>query len=256
MARFEIEIDDKGEFQGEVPEAVNAILKRVEATAHGAGYGKGAQKSAEEAKAQIEANVKAELAKREALAPLEKEKWARIEEDNKTLNARLSELMRESDRTLKGREESHAREILQRSEALSARNKRIEALMEDQLEGLALASGARDESLSELKVILKSSIGYTDEMEPFVKGEDGQPRLLHGKPMPLKTFVKEYLDTHQHHRKPASGVGGGARGGATFQGYNRDAPSLDSAKRRIESGDRSAGAVDELFQASRAKRAG
>lgn len=251
MGRFEIEINDAGEFVGDVPESLNAILKRVEAAAHGSGYGKGAQKAAEEAKAQIEANVKAELAKREALAPLEREKWARIEEDNKILNTRLSEAMREADRTLKSREENHAREILQRSEALQARDALVRDVVQEQLEVLALASGARDESLGELKVILNAFIGFDEHMKPYVKGDDGNPRLQHGKPMPLKAFVKDYLETHPHHRKPTPGSGGGARGGATFHGYNRDSVSVDAAKRRIDSGDRSPTAINELFEASR-----
>lgn len=255
MGRFEIEIDDKGELVGDVPEPLAAVLKRVEAAAHGQGFGKGSQKAAEEAKAQIELNVKAELAKREALLPAEREKWSRIEEDNKTLNTRLAEIMRESDRTLKTREESHAREIIARTEAIQSRETLVRDLVQEQIEGLALAAGARDESLSELKVILNAFIGYDDAMRPFVKGEDGNPRLLHGKPIALKTFVKDYLDTHPHHRKPPAGRGGDARGGANLRGAHTDTVSLQAAENRIHTGDRSAGAINALFEASRARKA-
>jgi hypothetical protein len=118
-----------------------------------------------------------------------------------------------------------------------------------------MSSGAREESLPELRVILGNYIGFTDDMEPYIKGEDGKERrLANGQPVTLKAFVKDYLDTHPHHKAPVKGAGGGARGGATFRGAG-DTPSADSAKKRIDSGDRSAGAINELFEATR-KRAG
>lgn len=256
MARIELEIDDRGEVVGELPEPIKAVLTREQTMAYGNGYKNGVSETTEKTKKQFEDTLKAELAKKDALAPLEREKLARMEEENTALNARLTESMRESHQTLRAREEAHARELLARSDALSARNKRIQELVGEHLEGLAISAGARDESLPELKLILGAHLGFTDDMEPFVKGEDGQPRrLANGQPVPLKAFVKDYLDNHGHHRKPLAGRGGGAHGGATFQGYNRDTLSVDAAEKRIHSGDRSAGAVNELFEASR-KRAG
>ena len=257
MGRIEIELDDKGELLGEVPEGLQALFKRTESSAYGQGYGKGVQKAAEDAKKQIEDNLRAELAKREALAPLEKEKYARIEEDNLSLKTRLAEAMREADRTMKSREETHARELVDRAEAIKRREARIQELTKRSLRALAISHGAREESLSELEVILGSSIGFDDEMEMFVLDEAGEPRTVHGRPMKMDEYVKDYLDTHPHHRKPPATAGGSARGGATLHGYPQGSTvSVDAARRRINEGDRSPGAIDELFQATRRPKAG
>lgn len=257
MPRIEIELDDKGELLGDVPEGLSALFKRTESTAYGAGYGKGVEQAAKDAKKQIEDNVKAELLRRDAMAPMEREKYRGIEEENLTLKQRIAESMRDSDRTMKAREEAHARELVDRTERLKRRDEKIRDLVKARLSGLAITAGARDESLPELEIILGSAIGFDDEMEPYVRGEDGQPKTVHGKPMSLAAYVKDYLDTHPHHRKPPAGYGSGARGGATFQQYGRESTvSLDAAKQRINGGDRSPNAIDELFQATRKRQAG
>jgi hypothetical protein len=254
MPRVEVEIDDKGELVGEMPPTLKELQTRWETMAYGNGFKNGVSETTVKTKQQFEETLRTELAKKDALAPLEREKLARIEEENNALNTRLTESHRESTKTLREREEAHARELLSRSDALVKRTERIRSLVGDQLESLALAAGARDESLSELKVILDAYVGFSDDMEPFVKGEDGQPRrLANGQNVPIKAFVKDYLDTHPHHRKPAGGVGGGARGGRTFQGYDRGTVSVDAANARIHGGDRSAGAINELFEATRKK---
>ncbi len=255
MARIELEIDDtKGEIVGDVPEAVKAILARVENTAHGSGFGKGAAKAAEEAKAQIAAAVAAEKAKLEAMAPLEREKYQRESEENKTLKQQMLEASRETDRQMKAREEAHATQLLERAEALKKRNAKIVDLTKATLRGEAKVAGARDESLDELEVILHASIGYSDDMEPFIRSGDGQPRTVQGKPMSISAFVKEYLDGHSHHKRPAPGQGGGARGGASFHGAGTNV-SLEAARARVDGGDRSSTAINELFEASKRRSA-
>lgn len=256
MPRLELEIDEKGDIVGEIPPPLKALVEREQTMSYGNGFKNGSSETAEKAKKQFEDTLKLELAKKDALAPMEREKLARYEEENNALNARLTEAMRDKTQTLREREEAHARELLGRSDALKARDQRIATLVGDQLEGLAMSAGAREESLPELKLILSNYVGFTDQMEPFVKGEDGQPRrLANGQAVTLKAFVKDYLETHPHHRKPASGHGGGARGGATFHGYTRDTVSADAAKQRITNGDRSPGAINELFEATRKARA-
>jgi hypothetical protein len=91
MPRIEVELDDKGEIVGDAPEALKGIFTRIETAAHGQGYGKGVAKAAEDAKKQIADTVALELAKKDALLPLERAKWAQIEEDNKSLQTRLIE---------------------------------------------------------------------------------------------------------------------------------------------------------------------
>lgn len=251
MPRIEVELDDKGEIVGETPDGLKAIFARIETTAHGAGYGKGVAKAAEDAKKQIADTVAAELAKKEALLPVERAKWAQVEEDNKSLQTRLIEGDREHDRLLKSREEVHAKELLDRADALKQRTGVIQEMTKQTLRTEARVNGAREESTAELEVILHSSIGYDEQGRPFVKNEDGTPKTVHGKPQPIAAFVKEYLDSHPHHKKPAGGQGGGARGGATFGGHGGGAPSAEAARARVEGGDRSPDAINELFKSTR-----
>ena len=254
--RIELELDEaKGEILGDVPEPLKAIFTRIENTAHGAGFGKGAVKAAEEAKAQIAAAVAAEKAKLEAMAPLERERYQRETEENKTLKQQMLEASRSADMAMKAREEAHATQLLERAEALKKRNARIVELTKAQLRGEARAAGARDESLDELEVILHSSIGYNDDMEPFVRNGDGQPKTVQGKAQGIGSFVKEYLDTHTHHKRPAGGTGGGARGGASTHGHTGGPVSLEAARARVVADPNNADAINDLYEASRKSRA-
>lgn len=253
MPKLEIEIDDaKGEFLGEVPTPLATILEKLRTTAHGEGFGKGAQKAAEEAKKQIEDAVRAEKLKLEASMPLEKAKWDDIDQQNKLLKGQLETTVSETRKRMTEREEAHAVELTQRMDAISKRNEKIRGLVNANLRALAAQAGARDESLSELEVILQHRIGYDDHMEPYVKAEDGSPaKTAAGNPLGIDAFVKQYLDNHAHHRKPVQGRGGDARGGASLRG---PAPTRAGAIERLESGDRSYDAINEAFHAMRKER--
>lgn len=251
--KMEIEIDEaKSEVVGEIPEALKAVFTRIENTTYGTAFGKGAAKAAEEAKAQIAKEVAEVKAKLDAEAPVRAAKFQEMEESYKNLQTRLLEAERAHSTTLKDREETHARELLDRSDRLKKLGTRIQDLTKLQLRADAKANGARDESLAELEVILHSSIGYSDDMEPYVKNGDGTPRTVQGKPMSVSAFVKEYLDGHTHHKAPVKGPGGGARGGASFAGGGANV-SAETARARVEGGDRSTGAINELFEATRRK---
>lgn len=252
MPKFELEIDDKGDFVGALPTEVDAILQRIKSTSHGEGFGKGSQKAAEEAKQQIQDAIKQEKLKLELAAPLEREKWASIDEQNKVLKGQLETTLSETRKQMTAREEAHALEVTKRVEALTKRNQKIQTLVNANLRSLAASAGARDESLGELEVILQHRIGFDDDMEPFVKGEDGQPaKTTAGNPLGIDVFVKQYLDNHPHHRKPAPGRGGDARGGASLRSGGHTTTTLDAARARVADGDRSAEAINDLFQASR-----
>ncbi len=255
MARVELELDDKGDIVGDVPEAIKAIHARIENAAHGQGYGKGAAKAAEEAKAQIAAAVAAEKAKLEAMAPLERERYQRESEENKTLKQQMLESNREWDRQSKAREEAHATQLLERSEALKKRSARIIEMTKEQLIAEARAAGARDESLNELRVILHAFVGYTDDMDPFIRNEDGTQKTVQGKPQSMSAFVKEYLDGHAHHKRPAGGQGGSARGGASMQGHGAGSLTVEAARARLQSDPHSTDAINSLFEANRRKSA-
>jgi hypothetical protein len=143
MAKVELELDDKGEFVGQLPAEVDAILKRIEIQAHGTGYRSGQGKAAEDAKKQIEDAIKAERAKLEAQMPLERERFLATEEENKTLKQQLTDTMRESSKSLTKREEAHAEEITKRAEMLKKRDARIQQLTVAQVKTEAIRAGAR-----------------------------------------------------------------------------------------------------------------
>jgi len=249
--KIEVDIDDKGEFVGAVPTELDAILKRLEATAHGTGYGKGAQKAAEEAKQQIADAIKAEKLKLDAQAPLEREKFASIAEQNTLLKTQLETTLQESRKQLTSREEVHAIETTKRVEAMTKLSAKVKTLVNANLKALAAQAGAREESVGELEVILQHRIGYDDDLEPYVKGEDGQPaKTAAGHPLGMDAFVKQYLENHPHHRKPTAGKGGDARRGASLSGGQVPA-TVDAARARIDAGDRSADAINDLFKAGR-----
>jgi hypothetical protein len=134
MARMELEIDDaKGEIVGDIPEALKAILTRVENTAHGQGFGKGAAKAAEEAKAQIAKEIADARAKLEADAPVKAAQYQQMESDYKALQTRLLEQERGHSSLLKEREENHARHMLERADRLKKLGDRIQDLTKGHL---------------------------------------------------------------------------------------------------------------------------
>jgi len=254
MPKFEIEIDDKGEILGQMPAELDALFKRTETAAHGTGFTKGTTQATEEAKARIEAAIAAERARIEAQAPLLKETYEREAAENKTLKSQLLEMSRSHSDSLKSQEERNAQALLERSERNKKLADRITALTKDSLRGHASRFGAREESLAELEVILHSSIGYDDDMTPYVRNGDGSRRTVQGKDMPIDAFVKEYLAGHTHHVKASQPGGGGARGGASMHGHTGTV-GAEAARSRVESGDRSNTAINDLFEATRKARA-
>lgn len=257
MPKFELEIDDKGEFIGQLPTEFSTVLEKIKSTAHGEGYGKGNQKAVEEAKAQIESAIKAEKLKLEASMPLEKAKWDEIDQQNKHLKTQLEQLATESRKRSTEREEAHATELTQRMQKMAIRDTKIRNLVNGQLRVLAAAAGARDESLSELEVILQHRIGYDDDMEPFVKTEDGKEvaKTAAGNPLGIDAFVKQYLDNHPHHRKPATGPGGRQGGVAATLRSAGTVTNLSDARARYDGGDHSIDAINALFEAGRKRSA-
>jgi hypothetical protein len=79
MPKFEIELDDKGEFVGTLAAGIRPPCWTDRPPRTGKASGKAAQKAAEEAKQQIADAIKAEKAKLEASLPLERAKWDEID---------------------------------------------------------------------------------------------------------------------------------------------------------------------------------
>lgn len=257
MPKFEIDIDDtKGEFVGDVPTALKAILDRLEITAHGTGFRSGQGKAEEDAKKKLEDAIKAERIKLEASMPAERAKWAELEEAHKILKGQYDSSITEHRKMLTAREEAHASELLKRAEAIKVRDQRIKDAVKQNLRALAAQNGARDESLEELEIVLQHRIGFDDDMQPFVKGEDGTPaKTTAGNALTLDVFVRQYLDNHPHHKRPAPGTSGQARRAASLTVQPGTVQSLDAVKQRIDAGDRSAAAINDLFEASRKRHA-
>jgi hypothetical protein len=119
----------------------------------------------------------------------------------------------------------------------------------------AAAAGAREESLPELGKLLIGAISRDADLEPVVMGDDGKPVTVQGKPLSVEAFVRQYLEQHKHHQKPVGGAGGGASGGASYRGTGPTMTTDQARARIVEEGDRSAAAVNALFEASRKTRA-
>lgn len=250
MARIELEFDDKGEVVGKLPAELDALFKRTETTSYGTGLKKGREDAIAETAKEIEARLAAEREKFEKDLGRVKQ----LEEENLGFRESEATLVKRFNETSRAREENHAKEIATKADLLTKHQRKLTDMLKAQIRTDALEAGARAESLSELEVILGAAIGFDDQLEIIVKDETGKPLTKQGKPVSTKDFVADYLNTHAHHKKPNGGVGGGARGGATYSG-NHVVPSEAAAIDRIHSGDRTAGAIDALFQATRKLKA-
>lgn len=253
MPQFTIDIDEKGDFVGQLPTEVDAILKRIETTAHGKGFGAGSAKAAEEAKKQIEDTVRTRIAEFEARQPLERERYEGIEKENGSLKTQLTEIRTAHDRSLRSREEQHAEELNRRVESVRKRDARIAELVNGQVRGMAIAAGCRDESLEHVALIIGHQIGFTDDMEPFIKAADGSPLQQHGKTVSIEAHVKSFMETYPNFRKTTQQRTQQPGRAATFHQVSGNTGTLKEAQDRVQSGDRSPSAINELFNAGRKK---
>lgn len=250
--------EETNQIEGDVPDPLNDILKRVEGEALTRGRGEGIEQAAKDAKSQIESAVAQKAKELEAQAPYEKARLSQLESDNASLASKLAELTKEQSDASKALKEAHAEDIIERTKRIEAREGLIKKLTARSLRGEALQAGAREESLDELELILSHYVGYDQDMEPFIKGPDGQPIIVQGTQQSINSFVKDYLEKHPHHRRPPTAYRPGrARHGVslTDPGQNPQT-SRDAAVSRIEGGDRSAGAIDALFKATRKQPTG
>lgn len=248
MPKFEIEVDDKGEIIGKAPAEIESIFKRIETTHYGGGLKKGREDAITEAQTTADARIKAERDKWEKENPTQRVK--ELEQENLTFREGEATLVKRFNETSRQREENHAKEIADKAEAIAKRDRRLGELLKDKIRADALSAGARDESLSELEVILASKMAYDQDFVLYVKGDDDKPLMVQGKPVEPAQFVRSYIEKHAHHRKPVQGQGGGARGGASYSGHTGEYSEAE-ATARMERGDRSVNAINALFEATR-----
>jgi hypothetical protein len=156
--------------------------------------------------------------------PLEKAKWDDIDSSNKLLKTQLETtvgIAQADDEPPRTMPRTDAR-----MEALTKRNEKIKGFVNANLRALAAQAGARDaRSHPPAPHRLRRPHGAVREGRRRLSGENGA-----GNPLAIDVFVKEYLDSHAHHKKPAGGTGGGARGGASFGGHG-GAATVDAARR-------------------------
>ncbi len=252
MAKIELELDDKGELVGKPPAELDALFKRTETNSYGTGLKKGREDALTEAQKIAEEKIQTERAKWEKENPVQRAK--ELEEENLKLREAESTLAKRYGDTARQREETHAKEMADRAEAIAKRDVRLRDSLKSTIRAAAVQAGARDESLSELESLLVARVQRDADLNELVLGDDGKPLTQAGKPVALDTFVKSYIDSHPHHKKPSGRTGGGAPGGTTLRGGTVEV-SEAAAVARVESGDRSPGAINALFEATRKQKA-
>lgn len=208
MAEVTIEIDDQGNV-GTLPEPVQ---KLIDARIKDA-YKRGAEKVEKELKATLP-----DAAERERLKLLEQENAKfreekalaekNYEEARRLQEERLSKIAAEKDEHLKAKEAEIAK-----------RDSRLKSMLGAEIRAAAVAAGARDESLPELVQLLGADLALDADLNPFVKGEDGQPRKgKDGAPVSIEGFVTQYLADHPHHLRSARPTSARAQGGVSYRG--------------------------------------
>ena len=250
MADITVRVNEAGQIEGELPEALQAALKKQ----FDAGFGKGAEKTAKEALAQLDAERK-RLAQGD---PVEREKVREMEAELTALRVAEAERQKRYEDALKMREDTHLKALEAERQDKGRYQKRVHELLGAEIRAAAVAAGARQESLPELVKLLSSDVRLDDHLQPFIAQENGEP-LLDGKtktPVGIDGYVTHYLETHPHHRT-APAAGGGARGGqllSTGTAFNPAAAEAAVALSRLEQ-DRSPEAIAQAFDALRATRA-
>jgi hypothetical protein len=252
VAKIEVELDDKGELAGKLPAELEALFKRTETTSYGTGLTKGREAALAEAQKLADEKLAQERAKWEKDNPVARVK--ELEEENLKFRESEATLAKRYGDNARQREETHAKEMADRAEQVAKRDAQLTKALKATIRGAAMAAGARDESLAELENLLIARVTRDADLEPVVLGDDEKPITVQGKPISVETFVKQYIDRNQHHKKPQGGKGGGASGGASLHGGGQ-VPSEDAARARIEAGDKSPAAIDALFQATRKQKA-
>lgn len=240
MAKIDIEIGDDGKIST-LPEPVQKFVDGLISDAHRRAYEKAAGE-----------------AKKQGFDPVERERLKQLEEEKKAREIADLEREKKYEEATRLRDEKWQKDVAAKEAALQQRDQRIRRGLRADIRAAALKHGARDESLDELGMLLSGDLDLDADLEPFVKGADGKPATdKDHNPVSIEGHVKAYLDSHPHHRKAPAGQGGGARGGASFQGGVSDAAGrLLAAKEKLERGDRSPATMAEFLTAQREVKAG
>lgn len=235
----------------EVPPEIQAIFDRVAAGERKKATVTAMEEVTKDAKRQIEQTVKERLAEHDAMAPVQAKRLESLEGENRALAEKLSETTTASDQQRRTLEDSHARDLMARNERLEARERKIRELTGQSLLGVALKHGASEQALEVLTVYFGSRIGYDEDMNPYVRGEDGEPMTSQGKAVTVDQFVADFLAKNPNFRSPVGRKAAPAPGGIPASQVSMHRPvsiSQDAARDRIRGGDRSAQAITELYE--------
>lgn len=252
MAAVTFEVGDDGKIAGEIPEPVKRVLdaqikakeKELSDRAFNEGFAKGNARKADELKPFI-----VDPAERERVKSLEVELEQR----------RISDLERDKkyEEAARIRDERYQKELKDKDAQIQARHGKLRRGIDAEIRAAALKYGARDESLTELAVLMGGDIDLDDTLEPYVKGKDGQPAVdATGQRVSIEGRVKQYLDSNRHHLRASGGVGGGAPGGASLDNLPDDVRAatikLQDAQKRLAANPRDDQAINDILDATRA----
>jgi hypothetical protein len=259
MAKLEIEVDDATGLPKELPEA----LKKHVDTLVTSGVDKGFKARHAELRTQLEEELTKKLGKGGELTETERARVKALEEELERHRIADAERKKDYDAAQKIREEAEAKREAERKQAEEAKDKeitrrdgRLREMARSEIKIAAKTLGARDESLDELASILGANIDLDADLNPFVKGEDGKPAVDDkNQPVTIEGYVKAYLDKKPHHRAPAGGTGGGARGGASLTNLTGPAllaqQKLEAAQAELAKNPTSNAAVNKVLAAKR-----
>ena len=229
MAEITIEIGENGEI-GTLPDPIQKFLnKRIDEA-----YQKGADKSEKALKSLI-------------VDPKEIERLKAIEKDFEDQRIALLERDKNYEEAQKMRDKRHQDELEQERKAHQKTKVKVRESVQAKIRAAAVEAGARSESLDELERLVGADIDFDDDLNPFIKGADGQPLEKDGKRIDIDGYVRDYLDKKPHH-KAVVAKGGKAPGGAAMRGQPvRPLTGRDAIVAAVDEGDTSKATVNAFI---------
>jgi hypothetical protein len=208
-AKVELELDDKGNPVGELPDPLKRLVDRS-----------------------VNAAVQTALknAEKKGLTPAEREELAAVKQKLSMAEQAAAEHNNEWKEALRIQaerlEEQRKADIAAREAEVKARDQRLTRLQQQAALGAirtaAVAAGARDESLADLEELLGSKVAFDPETDaPYVAGADGAKQTV-------EQFVTAYLQARPHFLGRPKGAPGRALGGMSLAG--RTLNHADAAK--------------------------
>jgi hypothetical protein len=133
------------------------------------------------------------------------------------------------------RDKRHQDELTREREAHGKTKIKVREFVGKSIRAAAVEAGARAESLDELERLIGADVDLDDDLEPFIKGKDGQPLANDkGEKVTLEGYVTDYLAKKPHHKAASSAKGGKAPGGATMRGASTTLTGADAIRAALD----------------------